>query len=783
MFNEESIVPILAAAPATFLPSHTCTRLASLLVLVGTMHSAPAMAMNDDPGEMDPPKKMAAEGKAQADEKKMEAKKDEAKPADGKKADPREEAAKTEALLKDFIHYILIDRADAATSMGQALLDKNMAPARFARLVETSDGYNRFSRAISQAQRNREIEPVASKLLKLYEEGKLASVRSPAQVGENIKLLTGNQQQRLTGQDRLKRAKEYAMPQLLQALVQKSDARLSSEVRQLMVDMGRDSIIPLVTALPDLDPVSQQVVCDILGDIEYPTSVPFLHQLMTNSTSPEVQRSAEEAIRRIVGVVNTNVSISNRFADLAENFYSESPSITSFTGEPNQLWWSYDPGAGLVMQAVDSSVWHEAMAMRLCETALKEDASNAHAISLWIASNFSREIDTPKDYENPAYGNDRREAMYYAVAAGPIPAQRVLARGIDGNDTPLSRKALAALEQTAGGATLWAGQGDRRPLLEALRYPNRRVQYEAALALGAAGPKEAFESSDQVVRILGSAVRDASARYALVIAAQTSSEKAAGIADALRAQGYTLLPIAPRLADVAQPIAEAPGVDIIVSDLPSTATAELIAEAQSNAKLRATPILALLSAEGYAQQASKYARDSRVRLVREGASSQDVAEAARQLLEVAIGGPVSAEEAEAYRTRCLSVLRDLAVSGNGVLNVQDAADPLVATLPSAKGELKMQIAEVLSFVGTKPAQGAVMEAAMAASGEERIALLSKVTASARRVGNQLEQRHIDSLKRLATTATGNAATAAAALMGALNLPNSELVPLILGAMK
>lgn len=725
------------------------TRLASLVVLAGTVFGLGSLSAQAQTG--------------------------------GTQPDARAEAARNESLLKDFVHYVLIDRADLAASTGQALLDKNLDAAAFAKLVESADGFARFSRAINQGQRNPEVEPVASRLLKLYEDGKRASVRSPAQVAENIKLLTGSQQQRLYGYDRLREAGEYAMPQLLQALLQKSDPQLASEVRQVMVSMGRQAIIPLVTALPDLDPVSQELICSILGDISYPTSIPFLHQVREKSQSTQVTLAAEDAIRKIAGVVNTNVTLSNRFTDLGENYYANSPSLVSFPNDPDQLWWGFDPGAGLIMQAVATPVWHQAMAMRMAETALKEDSGNARAISLWVASNFSREIDSPKDYENPAYGADRREAMYYAVAAGPAITQSVLARGIDTSNTPLTRKALAALEQTAGGSSLWSGQGDRRPLLEALRYPNRRVQYEAALALGAAGPRQPFDGSDQVVRILGSAIRDASARYALILTADTSSDRIAGIADAFRSQGYTLLPIAPRLADVAQPIADAPGIDVIVSDLPGNATLDLIAEAQASAKLRATPILAMLSEDAYAQQALRFSRDQRVRIARQGLSSADVAESARQLLESATGGPISSEEAEAYRTRCLSVLRDLAVSGNPVLRVEDAAGPLVSSLPGAKGEMKMMIAEVLSYIGAKPAQSALMDAAVAASGDERIALLGKVTASARRAGNLLDQRQVDTLKNMVNTARGPEATAAAALMGALDLPKADLVPLILGS--
>jgi len=54
----------------------------------------------------------------------------------------------------------------------------------------------------------------------------------------------------------------------------------------------------------------------------------------------------------------------------------------------------------------------------------------------------------------------------------------------------------------------------------------------------------------------------------------------------------------------------------------------------------------------------------------------------------------------------------------------------------------------------------------------------------RRFGNKLEPRQVNSLVRLASAAETDAqATAAAALMGALSLPNKDLIPLILGEQK
>lgn len=693
-----------------------------------------------------------------------------------------EKAVSDSELLADFVHYVFIEQIAAAGAMGQGLVDRKIDPVAFVKLVDASSA-KRFQDAVLRAQRHDSLEPVAAKLWSLYESGKRATVRSAASIAENINLLTQGAAQRQLAAGRLMAAREYAMPQLLQALMQKQDGRLQAEVRQLMVDMSRDAVMPLCAALPQVEPFAQQTLAYILGDIGYPAAVPFLYQLRAKSDVADVKRACDDAIRKIVGVVNETVPVSQRFVDLAENYYAESPSLTIFPGESHQLMWAYDPGAGLIMQAVDTPVYHEAMAMRLCEIALREDAANPRAVPLWLAANFSREIDTPDDpaFVNVAYGDDRRDAMYYAVAAGAAPTQQVLARGLDSNDTPLVLRSLAALNQTAGGSTLWAGQGERKPLLDALMYPNRQVRYEAALALGAAGPREPFAGSEQVVRILGGAIRDAAAKYALVVS--SDAERAGMIAGVLRGQGYTILPTALQLADAESSIADVPGVDLIVSSLPSAQTADLIQQAQNNAKLRATPVLGLLSTQGYNEQYARYARDQRVRLIREGASAADMGEAAKQLVDAASGGGISAELAAAYRARSLATLRDLAVAGNAVLNVADAASPLIGALTDATGNTKAAICEVLSHVNTKAAQQAVLDAALNAQGAERVTLLNAAAGSAKRFGNQTDARHVTALRELATTGGDGEATAAAAVLGSLNLPNSEIVPMILGTGK
>lgn len=751
------------------MPTRSLTELRRLVLALSLIagSTTPLIARADDGPAPDPTPA------AKADDA-MAEKKDDAKPVT-----PDEPKVKSESLLADFAHYVLIDRPDLAKTMADDLLARNLSDVDFAKLVERTIGEQRFGRAVARAQRLPDLEASASKLLKAYEGGKLAAARDPGAVAENIKLLTGTMRQRLFARDRLIQAGEYATPQLLSTLLNKDDAAMGAEVRQLLVDMGRQSVAPLTTALPNLAPAEQVVVIGILGDMPQTASLPFLYAVMEGTKDDSVRSAADGAIRRIAGVTNTQMPLADRFNDLAMAYWKASPSLISFPGEANQLYWSYNPGAGLLFQAIDSRVWPQAMAMRLSEEALRVDPNNARAVATWIGANFSREIHTPEGYVNPAYPADRRDAMFYAVAAGSGPSQRVLAHALDTSDTKLARKSLAAIEKTVGGKGLWSAlpSESRKPLLEALKYPNRRVQYDAALALGAAQPREAFEGSDQVVRIMAGTIRDASAKYALVVAA--TNEQQTSLSGLLKDQGYTLLPPATRLDDVRQAVADAPGVDLVVTNLPSESTATFISEAQSDPRLRATPVLGLVSMQGYSDLAARYSRDPRVKIAREGLGAKEIAEASRQLVEAASGGPIVGDEAEMYKTRALGTLRDLAVGNNTVLNVADASAPLVSALPEATGETRFRIAEVLSYINTKTAQGTLFDHAMGASSEDRARLFATTAESAKRFGNLLDQRQVDALVEFTSKATGDEATAAAALMGALNLPGTNIVPLIL----
>lgn len=684
-------------------------------------------------------------------------------------------------LLTDFMHYVMIDQRQASLATGQMLLQRGLSPADWVNLIDDSGDAARFEEVVIRAQRQGDVEKIASDIARMVHRGRLERVRNPDEIIRHIEALKGMARGRIIATERLRAAGEYALPLLLQALLHPNDVELSGHARSVLIGMGPHAVGPLCAAIGGLDPSGQQKVADILGLIGYETALPYLVEVRDSTAADLVRAACTRAIQRITSAPVT-ASAADLYYQLAENYYQERPELTSFPGEDIQLVWNYDPRIGLFATPVLTEVYHEAMAMRLCEHRLSKWPQDASAtLGLWVAANLKREIEQPEGYVNPMYPATRRDAHYYAVASGAEICQLVLARAIADRNTPLVRRGIAALEKTAGGSVLWEGAtAGRPPLLDALQYPNRRVRYEAALALAKAQPTRSFMGAERVVPTLASATREATQMFAIVIASEVEAYQE--LRRILEGAGYTVLPHGRSLADVAGPMAEVPGVDLVLTSLPSESTQQLIDQAAGSPMLSATPILALVSQQGFIDLNRQYIGHDRVTIRQQGITREMILATVTDLVVRASGGPITASEARDYQQRSLSALRDLAVSGTTVFDVGDAAAPLIRAMGEVNPGMRLDVAEVLSRINQKRAQVALADAALAASGGERIALLEKVTGSAKRYGNLLDARHISRIVAMASARDGSneEATAAAALMGALNLPNENLVPMILG---
>ena len=679
-------------------------------------------------------------------------------------------------LLAEFIHYTLIAKPALAADYCQQLLQSSVTDAELAEVLsEDRSLAERFEKAIGKAQNLPDLEAIAGELERRITEGQLALARDPVRIEKAITMLTGTQRMKLHGERQLDAAGEYGVPRLTLVITEGKDERMRTAVGEVLVDIGRQSVAPLCAALPQLDNRNQRFVCTLLGRIQLPQAAPYLLELANdNDVAAATRESAMRAFRNVGGVKR---NLSELYTDLGQQYFNEAESLIAYPFEQTNNIWSYDPLYGLETTPVPTEIFSEVMAMRVISKALELDPSNERALGLFVASNLRRQNELPAGSVDPIYGENPYTPAFYATVFGTRVCLDVLGIGIERLDTNLVRDAIAALSQTTGGANLFSARGGRQPLLEALRYPDRRVQYEAALTLGAALPTRRFTGDGMVVPLLASAIRTGDESFAVVIGDDAEDRRLA--TTRLEHLGFTIVAAGETFAAVRLEIGAAVGVDLVlVHAMGVDRIIETVSEVHRYPRTAATPVITIATGLEMPGLKDHFRDDIRVKVARARISEDQFAETLDEVMLRASGGRMTEAEAEAYAIDAIFTLRDIAISQNLTYAIDDAEPALLQALESRTGGLRLGVADILALVNSQTAQRALFDAALDASGDEQIVLLDRVAESVRNFGDRSDPRHVEAVLDLITSTGGQTAEAAARVAGSLNLPTSTAIELI-----
>jgi len=678
--------------------------------------------------------------------------------------------------LEDFVHFAIIAKPELAAAYGQRLLDSSLSDGELAELLEGSSiGLQRFDEAMARALLRPELEDVAAELGLRIENGRMELARQSHRIDQAIDMLIGTQRERLLGERRLAAAGEYAVPALLRRVTGSRDQRLRVACIGMIRQIGRAAVTPLVVALPMIDAESQRVVCELLGDIRYDHAAPALRELMLSEAAPtSVRDAAGRAYRQLL---SGELPLSVLYTDLARRYFEDTQSLVAYPFEATNNVWRYDTHVGLIGTEVPTVVFGQIMAMRSAARAVEFDPAADDAIALYVAANLRRDRLLPADAEDPIYGDSPYTPEFYATVFGPRIGQRVLSLAIDRRDTPLVRSAIAALSETTGGANLFPESAEvRRPLVEALRYPDRRVQYDAALTLARALPDFSFDGMQRVVPLLASAVRLGDQSFAVVVASDEENRMVESTR--LRNLGYTVVSTESSAAAISAGISDVPGIDLIVVRMEGVEAArEAIRTIQRTPRILATPVLIVATPLDAVALTRDYSANMLVSVTRP-VSDEGHRLVIEELVQRASGGRITESEGEIYAIESLSALRDIAISGGGIYNLLDSEGALLDALDARRGGVRMLVAEILALMGTDASQQKLFAAAIAASGGEQISLLERVAISVRRSGNRAERRHVLAIIDLVDNSSGALAEAAGRVHGALDLGGTDAVRLI-----
>jgi hypothetical protein len=667
---------------------------------------------------------------------------------------------------------VLIGKADLAESSAQAALSADATDADLAQVVDGAGLAERLDKAISRSRSMGGVADLAAQLESRVEGGRQSMARDPKRIAESIGMLRGTLRERMIADERLMAAGEYAVPQLLKVVVDSTDSALELEATKRIVGLKRQAVLPLSLALVNLDANSQRKVVAMLADIGWPTAIPFILEVGASPSSPE---SLREACNAAFAQLNGSAKdVSAQFTALARRFFDRDDSLIPNPTDTLNNVWSYDASeggfAGLQATAVSTAIFCDDMAKLLARRALAADPSNTSALAVFIAADLRRENTLGSDADRGRYS-----PQFFATTAGPSVCNEVLALAIDSKDTALVRDAIDVLAQTAGGAKLVAASG-RAPILEALRYSDRRVRLDAALAIAGSNPGQSFPGDFTVVPTLASAVD--SSRAVVVggsieerqaIEQQLGSAGFASIGGAAAASGFEALELE---------VIRANGVDLVVLRGSLDTIQEGVARVRASGATAATPIVAIAAAADGASVRSAFAGNRSVVVWTDGGTSDSFRGAAALAISRTSGEAFDEAEGAEYAMRAAEALRAVAVGRNPVFDLADAEPALLRALSTRQGGLRMMVAEVLALIGSPAAQSALVDAAISATGGEQIALCDFAALAARRSGASADERQLAALRGVIANSEGEVADAAGRLYGSLDAGSAEAVKLI-----
>lgn len=704
---------------------------------------------------------------------------------------------KQRQLAEDGWHFAAIGRFNYADANLKALVDAGPDPVA---LLELSRYNLARTETLIKLVTHAEVGPSARLVLRLLQEGEEALRKDAREIEVNIERLAGPPRVVYQAVNNLKKSGEYAVPQLLSYLADPKQEDLRPAIVQVLPQLGRGAVNPLVIALGMKDQITRLRVVEALEAIAYPQAAPYLAKIVNEpEASPEVRAAAGRALGAINRTGTADAAL--LFRALAEDYYKESESLA---GDPRfdtaNVWYLDDQNDQLKYVAVPREIFCDVMTMRCSEQALKLSENDGTAIALWLAANFRREarlgmnVESESASELAAKDGTKNEgyprSIYFARSAGPVYAHMVLSRANRDSDPGVALGAIAALRATAGPGSLLGPQDNRQSLAQALQFPQRLVRIKAALAIARSLPRSEFVGSQNVIPVLSEALGQPTRRTALVVDPDEQSRNA--FQGVLRGREYEVHTGATLYAALEQARqAGTPTIDAVVigSDVSSPTVDTAVREIRQRTETAAAPVLIVAKPRQTTLASNAARRISGAETIVSDVLRSDAPDKTTQSVldkltraAAALGmKSLDSEQSLALALEAAEALRQVGLAQSPVLDVSRAESGLVAALAHPSEELRIKAAAALALAGTDSAQKALAKAALDSgnSKSQRIATFGSLAEHAGYFGNKLDERIVQDIVTLVRDeADLELRTAGSQALGALNLTNNQASDII-----
>lgn len=696
-------------------------------------------------------------------------------------AKPAENSLKGD--VDTFWHYAKTFRYDLAAGQATKILEAKPQPVDLLKAFEAvaADRKDNLDQWLLRWQEVPQLRDPVNQVLAVLAEGHRQQRADQSIIEANIKRLPVSDQAYSIAVQRLRDSGELAVPMMLDYLRDPARSQYHAAIRQALIDMGQPALSPLVAAL-DM-PINERnegallYIVGALGNIGYDVTIPPLVNLAKGANVPAGLKSAAAAALQKMGAGSAlDQAPVELFYQVALKHYYNKSAIANRAGTTISFLWTWDETKGLTKQDVPTPIFGYLLAKRDARKSLQLDPSREDALALWLAADYGTEVHLPAGAQDPTRSADTPSAHYYGVASGTKYLNLVLARAIDDRDTAIALASVKSLKQIGGESTLFAPQ-QANVLVNAMKYPDRTVRFEAAFAAASALPQTKFDGQERVVPTLAEAVVQTGKPYVLAMFPEAQLN---GEVQALKDAGYNAAGATTADAAVATGL---PAVDVILaSDENGPEVDKLQKLASETPRLQGAVLLVITKT-----QASPFAiraASDPLLSVTQASKGDELKAAIDDARKKAGSTPLDEKLASDYALKATELLAQLAISRGQVLDLSAAQPALLLALEDARPEIAKASGKALALMNSKPAQQSLLARASDTKLDApmRISMYGSLATSAKFFGNLLEEQDVKTLQNAVVQEPAlDVRAAAAEAHGALNLSAAQVKGVLLGS--
>lgn len=385
------------------------------------------------------------------------------------------------------------------------------------------------------------LQPQSIQLLDRLNDAFRRYALDPTRMDRLIAQLTGTSEQREIATIQLRSTGAVAVPRMLAVARMSKEAGQRDAIIYALTRMGRQAIPALLGALDAPTDDVRSVALDSLGWIDAPEVVMWLwFPAYGPDQSSAVRDSARRAMARLLrndsrktGEINSFGAIQQLQTAAERHFRHEHPWTKTDDGLVE--YWSWDADQdGLNVWKVSPETASLVAGSRFARQALamSPDRRDLQALYLSIRLAYDAHL---AGWNNPLpTGTGTSHDL--ALLAGPDVALDALTWSLRNPNPSAALGMLQVLGQIGNRGQLAARGGMASPVVQALNYPDFRVQFAAASTILQLDPDRSFRGASRVVWILSRALNDSGDHSSLAI--DPNPERGQATAGQLGEMGY-----------------------------------------------------------------------------------------------------------------------------------------------------------------------------------------------------------------------------------------------------